>query len=172
MIRIFALLFMTATAYVITATAHASPVAHLSKVGQGEMQYLFWTIYQAEYYQQQNTQTATDKEPQKALKIKYLKSIDSQALVKATIEQWQQLGYSSDNITSWVEPLNAMWPDVEPGNTLTLLVQADGHSQFYFNDNVIGTIQDSYFADAFLSIWLSEKTSQPELRQQLLGLTP
>lgn len=147
----------------------ASPVAQLNKVGEGEMNYLFWTLYHAQYYR--GTVSEQDGNVRKqALKIRYLKSIDSQELVDATIDQWQHLGYSKSDIAKWAAPLNTLWPDVEPGQTLTLVVKPGGESRFYFNDGFIGAINDTSFADAFLSIWLSEKTSEPKLRKKLLGL--
>ena len=41
---------------------------------------------------------------------------------------------------------------------------------YYFDEQPIGIIQDKQFGDAFLAIWLSENTSEPGLRKQLLGL--
>lgn len=149
----------------------ASPVSQLNKIGEGEMNYLFWTLYQAQYYRGTVIEQGENISKQ-ALKIRYLKSIDSQDLVEATIDQWQHLGYKSSDIAKWAAPLNTLWPDVKPGETLTLVVKPGGESRFYFNDSFIGAISDTGFADAFLSIWLSEKTSEPKLRKKLLGLTP
>lgn len=160
----------------LTASVSASPVSHLSKVGEGEMNYLFWTIYQAEFYRGAdqdndtplNVMIAKDKN-EKALKIEYFKSIEKRALIDATVQQWQHLGYQQSNIDKWSAPLESIWPDVEPGNTITLTVLKNGQSQFFFNGELIGAIDSHDFGEAFLSIWLSENTSEPKLRQQLLG---
>ncbi|MCK6264223.1 chalcone isomerase family protein [Vibrio sp. ZSDE26] len=160
-----------------TQAINANPTASLNKVGAGQMDYLFWSIYKAEYYLDseinQTTLTVAQKlshESTRALKIEYLRTIESEALVKATAEQWQLLGYSQNKIDQWVTPLKVIWPNVESGSTLTVKVTPQGASQFYFNNALIGQVQDAQFGQAFLSIWLSEKTSEPELRQQLLGL--
>ncbi|WP_428810534.1 chalcone isomerase family protein [Vibrio makurazakiensis] len=163
------------------------------------MNYLFWTIYKADYYTEgarnsaksnqvtaenrsgtTNVEEPTEVSPvlynraapqqQKALRIEYFKSIDRDALVQATIEQWEHLGYEQSEIDRWAEPLVGIWPNVEPGSTLTLLIGEYGQSQFYFNNELIGTINTDTFGPAFLSIWLSENTSEPVLRKQLLGL--
>ncbi|UGA56594.1 chalcone isomerase family protein [Vibrio sp. VB16] len=161
----------------LTASVSASPISHLNKVGEGEMTYLFWTIYQAEFYRgvEQEKDNAmivilAKDENEKALKIEYFKSISKRALIDATIDQWQHLGYRQNNIDKWAAPLERIWPDVEPGNTITIRVRKNGQSQFFFNDAPIGAIDSQDFGDAFLSIWLSENTSEPKLRQQLLGL--
>lgn len=144
-------------------TANASPVGDLNKQGEGEMTYLFWTLYNAELY-------TTPTRSEQALKIEYYRDIDSKDLVDATQDQWEKLGYSDNKIKSWIAPLYAMWPDVKEGSTLTIRVSENNQSQFYFDEKPIGTITDKQFGPAFLSIWLSENTSEPTLRKQLLGL--
>ncbi|MGF1709407.1 chalcone isomerase family protein [Vibrio kagoshimensis] len=147
----------------VASSISASPTSDFQKLGEGEMNYMFWTIYSAELFSSVST-------GEQALKIEYQKSIDSQALIDATEDQWNQLGYTQKNINAWLEPLNALWPNVKPGNTLTIIVAEDQTSRFYFDDQPIGVVSDKGFGQAFLSIWLSEKTSEPKLRKQLLGL--
>ncbi|MEZ8266426.1 chalcone isomerase family protein [Vibrio cyclitrophicus] len=156
-------LTLVCAALLFTGNSKASAVDDLNKRGQGEMSYLFWTLYSAEFY-------TTPSNSERALKIEYYRSIDSQDLVNATKDQWSKLGYSSSNIQRWLKPLYAMWPNVEEGSTLTIRVAEDNVSRFYFDEQPIGTIQDKQFGEAFLAIWLSENTSEPLLRKQLLGL--
>jgi hypothetical protein len=148
----------------------ASPIRDLEKIGSGQMDYLFWTIYEAEYYAGEHTITGNTETNKQALKIKYLKPIKSKALVQATIDQWQHLNYDASDIEQWARSLENLWPNVEPGNSLTLIIEENGKSAFYFDDTLIGTIEAEQFGDAFLSIWLSENTSEPNLRRKLLGL--
>jgi hypothetical protein len=163
------------TLLLFSANLFASPISHLTKIGEGEMEYLFWTIYQAQFYRAgSNASSSTPLEedhPAKALKIEYYQSITRQALLDATIEQWQHLGYSPSQIQSWAKPLASLWPDIKPGDTLTVLVSKEGASHFFFQNQRLGSIDDKQFGQAFLSIWLSEQTTEPELRLQLLGLT-
>ncbi|WP_047047772.1 chalcone isomerase family protein [Vibrio mexicanus] len=149
------------------ASVFSSPLKELNKVGEGEMQYLFWTLYTAELYRDANFQ---DENQSQALRIVYEKSISKDALIEATAQQWEHLNYSQEDIDRWIEPLESLWPNVEPGDALTLKTDETGVSQFYFGDQSLGKIQDPEFGDAFLSIWLSQNTTEPELRKQLLGL--
>jgi hypothetical protein len=41
--------------------------------------------------------------------------------------------------------------------------------RFFRNGTPIGDIDDREFARAFFAIWLDPRTSEPELRKQLLG---
>jgi hypothetical protein len=170
-------------AFLLSAGAYASPTAHLNQVGKGEMRYLFWTIYEAEYYQGASQEYAMESEAnglndmektgtEKALRILYRKSIDRAALVEATKSQWRHLGYSPEDIEIWLRPVEVLWPDVEPNNTLTFLLSKNGQSRFFYNNQLLGTISDTSFGDAFLSIWLSTETTEPELRAQLMGIKP
>ncbi|WP_110456267.1 chalcone isomerase family protein [Shewanella algidipiscicola] len=156
----------------LSSSVYASPIGQLEKIGAGEMSYLFWTLYRAELFASERPLSVNAGNKQvKALRIEYYKTIDKQALVEATAEQWQHLGYSPADIAQWVVPLQRIWPNVTPGDRLTLLVNQSGMSQFYLADQLIGQIDDPRFGEAFLAIWLSENTSEPKLRQQLLGLS-
>lgn len=150
----------------ISYSLMASPVSDLNRVGQGEMHYLFWTIYSAELYRSGKFSV----DDRQALRITYFKSISQQDLIEATLGQWKHLGYSPEEIAQWIRPLTQIWPSVEPGDKLTFVSNATGESLFFFDGKPIGAIQDPTFADAFLAIWLSERTTEPKLRKQLLGL--
>lgn len=155
---------------VLSFPAIATPLASLNKYGEGEMKALFWSLYKAELYGTRETYSEIDK--QLALKITYYRNIQKQALIKATGEQWQHIGMNHPQTEDWLTELSSIWPDVKPGDTLVVKRNADGTTTFFNTTEVLGSIQHPDFADAFLSIWLSEKTSRPKLRQALLGNTP
>ena len=46
----------------------------------------------------------------------------------------------------------------------------EGQTIFYEGDQELGRINDPEFSRRFFSIWLSTKTSAPEIRLSLLGL--
>lgn len=152
----------------ISTKAYATPIEHLTKLGQGEMTYLFWTLYQAELYAT-NQQADLNDQEEIALKLIYQKDISSKALVEATKDQWEHLDYQNEEITQWLKPLANLFPDVQKQDNLILKLDSQGRSQFYFNLEPIGEIQDTTFGPAFMAIWLSKNTSEPKLRQQLLG---
>jgi hypothetical protein len=158
----------------------ATVVDKMHKLGAGEMSFLFWRLYRAEFYSLDSGLSAAVKRDAKAyltpsketaLRIEYFKQIDKQDLLDATEDQWLHLGYDQASIQPWLTSLNAIWPDVAPGDVLTLVISPTGESQFYLGEQAIGGVEDTDFGVAFLSIWLSQQTSQPKLRAQLLGLT-
>ncbi|MGL5359930.1 MAG: chalcone isomerase family protein, partial [Shewanella sp.] len=55
------------------------------------------------------------------------------------------------------------------GDHLSFHIIDGQRSQFFFNQQPLNLIEEPQFAEAFLAIWLSPRTSRPELRAQLLG---
>lgn len=145
----------------------ASPTDTLKKSGQGKMSWLFIDIYQASLFSLDG-KYQPEQFPQ-ALTIHYQRDISKKALLKATQQQWQHLAVEPDLYQDWLQQLSVLWPEIKDGDHLTFLVSKDGSGDFYHNDNWIGRIENRALSNAFLSIWLSKKTSEPRLRKKLIG---
>jgi len=91
-------------------------------------------------------------------------------LTERTIEEWKRLGiYSEQEHVSWRKKLQQIWPDVKPGDNITTLITSERTTRFYFNDQLLAVLDDPKFGAALLSIWLDPNTSEPGLREKLLG---
>jgi hypothetical protein len=64
----------------------------------------------------------------------------------------------------------AIFPNIKEGENITGVVDENKHTHFYHEGILIGSIDDKTFAQSFFGIWLDEKTSEPKMRKQLLGL--
>lgn len=148
----------------------ASPIADLKLIGEAKLEILFWDIYRSKLYSSDG-QYSPSKRPV-ALEIEYLRDIKAKELVEATEEEWQKLGIDLGAYQSWLPQISQIWPDILEHDVLTLRIDQDGQSQFFFNHQPIGTITDTAFGPAFLAIWLDAKASYPKLRRQLIGQTP
>lgn len=150
----------------LTTSCVAVAQISLTKVGDARMEYLFWDVYDATLF----TTTGEYKLGDNPIKFKltYLRDFAAKDIVKATNEQWQHLG-KKQLTTQYSDKLLAMWPNIKKGESLTLVTNKQGLSVFYHNDKHIGEINEPGFAADFLAIWLSENTSEPALRKQLLG---
>lgn len=144
---------------------HAQPTGDLQLVGEGEMDWLFFDLYQARLYSANGRYQA--KQFPQALSLRYQRDIKNTKLVEATISEWQRLGVKWKY--SWQQRLMSMWPSVQSGDQLTLRVNSDGSSHFYFNGEGLAKIDDPLFGPAFLAIWLDDNSRKPTLTQQLKG---
>ncbi|QYJ79783.1 chalcone isomerase family protein [Shewanella acanthi] len=139
----------------------------LIEVGRGEMDWLWFSLYRARLMTVTG-QYQSEQYPQ-LLDIEYYREIDAEDLLKATKEQWLHLGFKESDVQAWLLLLKGIWPDVKEGDHLSFKIIDPQKSQFYFNQQPLGVIENPQFAQAFLAIWLSNKTSRPALRAQLLG---
>lgn len=143
----------------------SKPLQGLSLIGQGEMHWMAWHLYDARlysadgYYRPQGYPLA--------LAISYARTIDKKHLVSATTKAWSRLHI--DAPSSWVQRLSNIWPSVNKSDELVFYVTTMGIGQFYYNGDLIGEIDDSDFSAAFLAIWLHPETSGKSLRAKLIG---
>lgn len=145
----------------------ASPVQGLNKVGSAEFSVMFLDIYDITLFSETKSYQPSSQ-PSYALEIEYHRNVSARRLVELTQDQWQHLGVAEHDIQRYGPDLLALWPDVKKGDRLTIYVSAE-HSQFYHNDTPIGRIEEPGFGKLFTDIWLSPRTSAPELRRDLLG---
>lgn len=60
--------------------------------------------------------------------------------------------------------------DVQAGTRLTGVYLPGQGARFFLGQALLREVKDLQFAQAFFAIWLDPRTSNPELRQQLLGM--
>ena len=154
-------------------SAHANTrlnTDNLQLVGKATLSKLFWTIYDSRLVS--HTGEYKGIEAGLTLELTYQRKISAEQLIDSTREQWQALSlYESEQSEQWLAALKKMWPDVNKSDVLTLQVDENMQSHFFFNNQLIGVMSDSLFTQHFLSIWLSPNSRYSTLQQQLIGLT-
>jgi len=153
----------------VSAKANSEQLVNdLQLVGEARLSKLFWAIYDSRLYNRSGRYQGI--EPGLTLEITYQRKITSQQLVESTREEWQMLRvYKQRSSEQWLKQLLTMWPDVKKDDVLTLRVDNNLASDFYFNGEAIGSIEKPEFTNHFLSIWLSSNARYPKLQQQLIG---
>ncbi len=159
-IQLFALLLSLGA---FSAGLGANPAAQLKLAGEGQVNWLFWNLYQVRLYSSDG-RYQPGRYPL-ALKVDYQRDIDREALIEATRREWQRLEVSWQR--SWLQNLERTWPSVKEGDQLLLWVDDQGRSQFYYNSQPIGALDDPAFAPAFLAIWLDPESRASDLRRHL-----
>lgn len=162
-------------AYAMQQPAVESPAMvipkNLQTVGQGKYSYWFWDLYQAKLATPNGQFISYQQSTPLLLELSYLRNISKKEFVDATLDQWRiQAGKVQKQHKLWAGELTGLWRDVKKGDTLSAELHSDGLISFYFNQEWLGNTKDPALGPAFFDIWLSEKTTAPALRQQLLAL--
>lgn len=146
--------------FALSLSAHASKL-----VGEATFSWLFWDIYHIKLWTTDGSYSP-ELSPLR-LEIQYLRDIEKNQLIETTIDQWQQqnLSWKQD----WINDLQKIWPDIQEHDTLILQIDDNLHSHFYFNKELLGSIEDPQFSQTFSDIWLSPNSTQPELRNVITG---
>ena len=69
----------------------------------------------------------------------------------------------------WLRTMTQIFPDVKAGDRITGIQRPEGLSRFFHNSSLRGEVRDAEFTRRFFGIWLGETTSEPSLRDSLLG---
>lgn len=105
-----------------------------------------------------------------ALSITYARQIDVEDLVeRSLLEMGRQAPVLPQQAQQWRQSLIRAFRNVRPGDRLTGIFRPPHQASFYFNGQLTATLQANPLAQRFFGIWLSEQTSQPSLRNALLG---
>lgn len=144
-----------------------SHIPNAQKIGQGRMSVMFWNIYDAALYAPEST---WQEDKPFALQLSYLKQFKGKKIADRSIVEIRGQGFTDEvKLATWHTQMRQIFPDVNEGVRLTGIKTKTGETIFYKNDTKIGTIKDPAFSTAFFNIWLSDKTSAPNLRRKLLG---
>lgn len=173
-----AILFINSLAFVAYADNENSAVIDklpkdfsqlkFKEVGSAKFSILFWDIYNGTLYTKSGGYLHGASTQSLIFEIEYLKDITKNDLLERTVEQWKHLNIPESEYRKFIPTLKGIWPDISSGDKLAMLVQ-NKQSVFFFNNLRVGHIDQKEFSKLFLDIWLSPRTSQEKLREQLLG---
>lgn len=138
-----------------------------SVVGAGEGRRFVFHAYDATLYAAHGTYVQGRPF---ALALDYHMQFAGKAIARESVQQMRRLGVAEEAVLSgWYTQMQAIFPDVRPGMTLTGVRLKNGSTVFCTREREIGRIEDPRFADAFFAIWLHENAESPKLRRQLTG---
>lgn len=139
----------------------------LKEIGRSSLRVMVFKVFDSALF----TESGEWQDRTKSFRyeLTYARTIAGAVLASQTTKEWEHLGFTDERQSGWVEYLEAIWPDVSKGDTITFDVDAAGVSRFYFNGEWLGAIEDPDFAPLFIAIWLSPETSRPAHREGLLA---
>jgi hypothetical protein len=171
----FALLIGQAPLHAQNASA-APPLPVNAKAGMPELKVLGGGLLRVFGFQVYNAYlwtpagSAFDRSKPHALDLQYLRDFSAKKLAERSIDEMRGQGIGDDAIhAKWLAEMERVFADVKEGDRLTGVVTATKTSKFFHNGAYRGEVVDPAFTDAFFGIWLNEKSSQPRMRNLLLG---
>ena len=100
--------------------------------------------------------------------IKYEKPVEGKNFAIALTKEMESQNLSKDDTTAWLKKMQEIFPDFSPSDILNFVALAD-KGYFVLNDTVLDHEFDQKFTQAFIDVWLSDKSSFIKLQPQLLG---
>jgi hypothetical protein len=137
-------------------------------VGEARLRVLFWDIYDARLLAPEGRYASAGPF---ALELTYLRRLDGEKIAARAIEEIRRQGPRDESVLArWEEALLRIIPDVRSDDTITGIASEDGSTHFLLDGELIGEVEDPAFTRAFFAIWLGEESSEPLLRDRLLGM--
>lgn len=152
---------------------HAAPPGPLPGAtlrGQATMRFLGLSIYEARLW------AAAGFEPDNylgqafALELIYARALNGSEIVERSLVEMRRLDtIDAERERGWRHLMQRAFPDVGKGDRLCGVHEGAGAVRFLHNDAPTVSTQDRDFARLFFGIWLSPKTSEPDMRRALIA---
>jgi hypothetical protein len=139
-------------------------------MGQGRLRFWGLDVYDALLWATPDFEVSRYAQQPFALELVYLRALKGRLIAERSLKEMQALpGYDATRAERWLAAMTALFPDVSAQDRLVGMHLPGQGAQFWLNGQPRGEVADALFARLFFGIWLSPQTSEPRLRQALLG---
>ncbi len=166
-----ALMLLAAWPAAVLAQAGLPELTGWAARGQGRLRFLGLAIYDIVLWSPEAVQAARWSEQPLALALTYARSLKGRLIAERSIKEMERQGpLEAASAERWLSGMSTAFPDVNEGDRLTGRHDPQEGARFWLNGKPVGDAFDANFSRRFFGIWLSPQTSEPALRQKLLGL--
>lgn len=139
--------------------------------GHGRLRFFGLDIYDALLWTAPGFDPASFERHVLALQLVYRRGLVGEQIAERSLKEMRALpGFDASRAEAWLARMKTLFPDVSANDQLVGLYQPGVGVGFWLNGQPRGDVADPLFARLFMGIWLSPQTSEPRLRQALLGL--
>lgn len=139
--------------------------------GQGRLTFFGLSVYDARLWVDDSFRTDAAIDRPLALELVYARKLHGHAIADRSLAEMRRASpMGAADAERWLAAMRATFADVSPGDRMTGVHRPGTGARFFLNGDPRGEISDAAFARAFFAIWLGPATSEPALRQALLGL--
>jgi hypothetical protein len=138
--------------------------------GQGRLSFLGLHIYDARLWAGAAPVAAGWPGVPLALELVYARALKGVQIAERSLKEMKRLGDVPDaRADPWLAGMKQLFPDVKEGDRITGVNVPGLGARFFVNGQLKGELRDPEFARLFFGIWLADSTSEPALRDALLG---
>jgi Chalcone isomerase-like len=156
-----------------TPTELAAELPGAKLQGSGILRFLGLKIYDARLWVQPEFAPENWARLPLALELEYARNLPGAQIAERSLKEMRrQAEITPETAGRWLSAMKQLFPDVKTGDRITGLHLPAQGARFFLNGRLLGDVRDSEFAKVFMGVWLSDKSSEPTLRQALLGKAP
>jgi Chalcone isomerase-like len=146
------------------------PAVTPRRVGQGALRFWGLSVYEATLWAPAPIDAMSLGSARLALSLTYQRALVGERIAERSLEEMRRAGPLDEaQAARWLSAMKRLFPDVSAGDRLTGVLRPGEGARFHLNGVFRGELPDPRFAALFFGIWLAPWTSEPRLRQQLLG---
>jgi len=139
-------------------------------LGEGRLRHLGLHVYDIRLWAEAEFSARDLLSQPLALELEYARALEGKAIAERSLKEMQGLGaIDEERADRWLQQMRQIVPDVKKGDRITGVQRPDEAARFFVNGQPRGEVRDAEFTRLFFGIWLSPRTSQPQLREALLG---
>ena len=139
-------------------------------LGSGRLTFFGLQVYDARLWVREGFDAARFEQLPLALELEYARTLYGRLIAERSLEEMKRAGRLDDEQAErWLAEMKRLFPDVAKGDRITGAYRPGESARFFLNGALRGDVRDAEFARRFFGIWLGAQTSEPALRQSLLG---
>ena len=139
-------------------------------LGVAWLRFMGIDIYQARLWVVTGFQAGSYAQSPFALELNYARALNGRLIAERALKEMRrQAGAEAAQEASWLDAMLRAFPDVQSGDRITGLHVPGQGARFWFNGQPRPAVRDTEFSRRFFGIWLSDASSEPQLRASLLG---
>ena len=151
--------------------AASFPAARLS--GEGKLRFFGLQVYDIRLWAAGPVVAERWAEQALALEIEYARALVGRLIAERSLDEMKRQGaLDTERADRWLADMTRLFPDVQAGDRITGVHRPGVSASFFVNGQARGEVRDAEFARRFFGIWLAPQTSEPGLRDRLLGRAP
>jgi Chalcone isomerase-like len=138
--------------------------------GSARLRFLGLSVYEARLWSAVPVASGNWAAAPLALEIEYARSLSGQRIAERSLEEMRRQGeIATAAAERWLGAMKTVFPDVREGDRITGVHRPGVGLRFFVNGVLKGEVRDAEFARLFVGIWLSPRSSEPAMRDALMG---